>query len=280
MRIVATGYASLDYAVRLDRAPQVDRTATILSRAPDWPRLGGSPAYVCAALVAAGAGGATPVSWIGDDADGQRYLEALRERGVPTDGVATRPGRTPACILAYEPAGGCHCFYDPGLSAPGELDDVQRALIAEAECLCLTVGPAGATREALRLARPWAQVVWAVKADRRATPPELAAELAARADVVVHSRGETAFVEEAFAAAPQRQVLRIETSGRDGVTLSQAGETEFFPVQPVDCEDATGAGDTFLGGFLAAFVARGESPGDAVAAGNRAARDLLSSRRP
>ena len=52
--IVVTGYASLDYAVRLDRAPRADRTATILSRPREWPRLGGSPAYVAGALVAAG----------------------------------------------------------------------------------------------------------------------------------------------------------------------------------------------------------------------------------
>ena len=41
-KVVVTGYASLDYAMRLDRAPQPDTTATILSRPFDWPRLGGS----------------------------------------------------------------------------------------------------------------------------------------------------------------------------------------------------------------------------------------------
>ena len=54
MSIVVTGYASLDYAVRLDRPPRPDPTATILSRPDEWPRLGGSPAYVAAALVEGG----------------------------------------------------------------------------------------------------------------------------------------------------------------------------------------------------------------------------------
>jgi hypothetical protein len=35
MTIVVTGYASLDYVVRLDSAPEPDRTATILSRAAE-----------------------------------------------------------------------------------------------------------------------------------------------------------------------------------------------------------------------------------------------------
>jgi hypothetical protein len=42
MSAVVTGYASLDYIVTLDRAPEPDRTATVLSRASEFPRLGGS----------------------------------------------------------------------------------------------------------------------------------------------------------------------------------------------------------------------------------------------
>ena len=38
--VAMTGYASLDYVVRLDRTPVADTTATILSRPLDWPRLG------------------------------------------------------------------------------------------------------------------------------------------------------------------------------------------------------------------------------------------------
>jgi hypothetical protein len=33
---VVTGYASLDYTVTLDRAPEPDRTATVLSRASEF----------------------------------------------------------------------------------------------------------------------------------------------------------------------------------------------------------------------------------------------------
>jgi sugar/nucleoside kinase (ribokinase family) len=43
-------------------------------------------------------------------------------------------------------------------------------------------------------------------------------------------------------------------------------------------EDATGAGDTFLGGFLASQIKDGERPEDAVAAGACAAREMLAAR--
>jgi ribokinase len=278
MSIVVTGYASLDYAVRLDRAAQPDRTATILSRPQEWPRLGGSPAYVAAALVRAGARDAAPVSWVGDDADGVRYRDGLVRLAVRADGVEARSGRTPICMLAYQPDGGCHCFYDPGLAQPPELGAGQRALVAAADCVCLTVGPTEATRAALALARPDATVVWAVKADRRAVPDDLAAALALRADVVVFSRGEAEFVARAVAAAPRnRPRLSVETRGREGVALDRGGALDIVPADPIEASDSTGAGDTFLGGFIAALVG-GAEPRDAASAGAAAARALLATR--
>ena len=150
MSVVVTGYASLDYAVRLDRPPRPDTTATILSRPDEWPRLGGSPAYVAAALVEGGVRDAIPISWVADDADGARYRTGLARCGVRTDGVALRSGRTPVCILAYQPDGACHCLYDPGLAEPIELDTAQRDLVAAADWVCLTIGPAEATRSRSR----------------------------------------------------------------------------------------------------------------------------------
>ena len=275
MSAVITGYASLDYAMRLDRAPEPDRTATILSRAAEFPRIGGSPVYVAAAMFAGGVRDATPVTWVGDDPQGQRYCDDLAALGLSADGVSVRPGRTPVCILAYQPDGGCHCFYHPSLPEPLGLDDRQRALIAAADLVCVTVGPKSATRDALTLMRPDATLVWAVKADRRAVPPDLAAALAARADILVSSRGEAKFVHEAFmrGRGGERDALRIETRGGEGVAFSRGDGETMLSAEPVEAGDTTGAGDTFLGGFLAAW-----GNGDverAVKSGMAAARALL-----
>jgi ribokinase len=279
MSIVVTGYASLDYVVRLDSAPEPDRTATILSRAAAWPRLGGSPAYVAAALVAGGAHDAAPISWVGDDAEGARYRDGIEALGVRTDGIRVRPGRTPISILAYGPDGRCHCLYDPVLTAEADLDEGQRALIAAAKAICVTVGPTKASWEALRLARPDATLVWAVKADPRAVPPDLKAALAARADIVVFSQGEAGFAAEASATAmkPARRRIDIETRGRNGVAFMRDGAQRVFPVAPIEAEDSTGAGDTFIGGFLAAWMKRAD-PEEAVRAGVGTVVALLISR--
>ncbi len=280
MSIVVTGYASLDYAVRVDSPLRPDRTTTILYRPARWPRLGGSPSYVAAALVASGAGDAAPISWVGDDAEGERYREGLEEFGVRTDGIAVRPGRTPICILAYEPDGRCHCLYDPGGTASADLDEPQRALLRDAEAICVAVGPTSATWEALRLVRPDAALLWAIKADRRAVPPSLAAALAARADLVVFSKGEAEFAAEAFAVAGARarNRLTVETRGREGVTFMLNGVRHTVPIDPIETDDSTGAGDTFIGGFLAAWL-KAADPEPAIKSGVEAARTLLLSRR-
>ena len=277
--VAITGYASLDYVVRLDRTPVADTTATILSRPRDWPRLGGSPAYVASAMVAAGVD-ATPISWVADDDDGGLYCDALVSRGVSDEGMAVWPGRTPVCVLAYQPDGGCHCFYHPALTEAPTLDAHQLELVSEARWVCLTVGPVEATRQALAAIRPDARLVWAVKADPRAVPPDLAAAICARADVVTASRAEATFLAKALAAAgpPRRRRLILETRGAEGVAATRDGCVELFAVDPADAEDTTGAGDTFLGGFLASLVAGNEALNEAIAAGARAARQMLVAR--
>ncbi len=278
--IAVTGYASLDYAFRLDRNPVADTTATILSRPREWPRLGGSPAFIASAMVAAGVQNVTPISWVADDPDGRLYCDALARRRVSVEGVAVRPGRTPICILAYQPDGGCHCFYHAALVEPLTLDARQLRLVAEARWVCLTVGPADATAQALAATRPDARLVWAVKADPRAAPAELAAAIAARADIVAASRGEAGFVAAAIAAAKpsERRRLIVETRGAAGVALTQEGRVSVVPAEPLSAEDTTGAGDTFLGGFLATLIAGVERPEEAAAAGMRAAREMLVTR--
>jgi ribokinase len=275
VKIVVTGYASLDYAVRLDSPALPDHTATILSRPSEWPRLGGSPAYLGAALAASGVGEVALVSWVGDDAEGARYCEGLRTLGLETEGVNTRPGRTPVCLLAYQPDGGCLCLYDPGLAPPIALSPIQRALIAAADVLCVTVGPADGPRVAVALSPPCAKLVWAVKADSRATPPDLAEALAARANIVVHSRGERDFVAAADVTA---DAIQIETRGPEGVAIYAGGIQRVITAAPLAVEDSTGAGDTWTGGFLAAYLVRGMTLADAAQAGAACARAMLTAR--
>ena len=276
--VAITGYASLDYVLRLEGAPRPNETV-IGARAGLWPRLGGSPAYVARALTRAGIR-ATPITWVADDLDGTRYAAALACENVPTEGIArTLAGNTPACILAYGPAGECFCLYIPEAGRTAGLGDSQRNILRAAEWVCLTVGPAEANRAALAAIAPHQRLAWVVKGDADAFPPALRADLAARADLIVHSRGERAFVAEALAAASRPGRMLVETLGAEGASVTVDGVTALVaPEATVAAADPTGAGDPFVGGLLAALLAAPEDAAAAVRAGQRAAHDMLRAR--
>ena len=282
-RIAITGYASLDHVALLDGVPSPGRTTTILERPENaWPRLGGSPAYVAAALVANGIADAFPVSWIGADEAGESYRRQLALRHIPDHGLAVVEGaRTPIAILAYEPAGGCLCLYHPGMPTISGLTARQTDLIAGADWACITIGPPGVTEAVLQELGERTRLAWVVKHDPRALSPALAARIAARADLICCSQGESAFLKEALDTAGQGRAGRIviETHGRSGALIMSGGREHFVETAAIQVTDPTGAGDTFAGGVLAA-LAKGEP--DLVAmveAGHRAARALLDGRR-
>jgi ribokinase len=277
-RVAITGYASLDHVVDLEGALAADRT-TIARRSVDgWGRPGGSPSYVGRAMAAEGVADVALISWVGDDALGQSYRKALEREGLSLEGVETRPGRTPVAILAYQPDGACFCMYDPGIDFATDISARQRAISAAADWICATVGPPLATRSILAAARTEAHVVWAVKNDPHSVPPDLVALLAARADVISHSRGEAEFVDAALAAAPPRERLVVETLGAEGARAIWQGQSIFVRAEAAPAADPTGAGDAFVGGLIAGLIERGDDPAAAIGRASASARRLLLAR--
>ncbi len=61
------------------------------------------------------------------------------------------------------------------------------------------------------------------------------------------------------------------TMGKDGTMVAVPGERRLIPARPVEAVDATGAGDTFDGAFLAEWLRNGRDPFAAAAYANAAA---------
>ncbi len=282
-RIAITGYASLDHVAMLDGVPRPGVTTTILDRPQHaWPRLGGSPAYVAAALVANGVPDAVPVSWIGADDAGEDYRRQLAQWHIPVEGIAVVDGaRTPMAILAYEPEGGCVCLYHPGMPKTLALTSVQENLIAAADWVCITIGPPAAAEAVLATIGDKAKLAWIVKHDPRAMSLDLATRIAERADLIFCSKAEASFLQDALGAAARDKPgpIIIETHGGSGALIKSGEGERFVAAVAMSVSDPTGAGDTFAGGVLAA-IAKGETdPTAIVEAGHRAARMLLDGRR-
>jgi len=280
--VAVTGYASLDYVVQLNAPPRPNQTSLIVSRPSEaWPRLGGSPSYIVPALARAGVAAATMITWVGADEQGAQYLRFLDDAGLSTAGVSRAlPGPTPVCILAYDPAGACYCFYEAAGGRGVSFDAGQLALIDSADWVCAAAQPTAASRDVLARVKPGQRLAWAVKADADAFPLDVRRDFAARADLIVHSRGERPFVEAALAEAGPGRPGRIlvETRGSDGAQFTIGGRSVDVPTERIATADPTGAGDTFIGGLIAALIKDPNDPVAAIHAAGAAARVMLTAR--
>jgi sugar/nucleoside kinase (ribokinase family) len=300
--VAVLGYASADRCVALSALPAPDTTAIVRRLSRPWPRLGGCGPQIAIRLARLGVP-ATCLTWVGPDELGEALLAQLRESGASADGVVVAGTRTAESYIVYDEDGRAVCLYDPGdahrgMSVAGPssaaakpspattespppaaphsaaLTAAQRAAVASASVVCLTVAPAAPTRAALDATRADARVVWSVKADPDAYPDDLVARLLARADVVAWSEAEREFV----AGRPREDALVLETRGARGVAWRQGGRSGELAAPPVRVADTTGAGDAFVAGVIAQLERdAGDAPA-AVAAGIESSRALLEER--
>lgn len=274
--VLVAGFATLDYVARAEGDFRGRGTLLMRQGAEDaWPRAGGAALYASAALARAGVR-ASPLTWIGDDADGRAYRETCVRSGLALDAVAVTPGApSTRCLLIYNADGTYGCLLRPG---PAELTEAQLRLAGEASWLTVAAGPPILLERLLDAVSPATRLAWIAKDDPACFTPALVKRLTTRADVVFCNAGERAWLEAGRAdAAPAGQVL-FETRGADGVWVEEGGEAFTLPVSPLTVDDATGAGDTFAGAALAVLV-DGGSARSAAKAGIAAAHALLSARR-
>lgn len=263
--LVVSGYASVDYAMRLAPFEGPDATTIVRSRADEWPRYGGIAHVTRAAARAAGGEvRVAALSWVGADAEGAAWVRAVATDDVDVAGVARSGTRSPSAHLLYPEGDGTICLFDPGdCHAPG-LTDAQRGVLARADAVVVTIGPEEATREILRLVPAQCLVFWIVKQDPASLTGALASELAARARVITLSDGERGYI-DTIAAAASAGTDVIVTRGSEGAELYRVragGRLDALgtvPATPVADVDTTGAGDTFSG-TLAALVAGDAAP--------------------
>lgn len=294
MTVAVIGYASLDFSTSVRDFRGVDATSIlqrgIMSAEPD----AGGIAHIVRAAARAGAP-TTAVSWVGDDRFGALWAEAIATAGSSDAGVSVLGDRSPNSTLIHIGTGGTICLFDPGACTPERLSEAQRAVLRDSAWVVLTVAPRAVVAEVLDLLPDDTGLIWAVKHDDAAYTPESIERILARADVVSFSAAERAYV-SAPGLSPEQRVrpgaLVVETRGPAGVAWSFGSalgpdRADSMPVEPIEAENTTGAGDTFVGALAAGFAAGGgraaRSDADVralVATASAAAGALLRSRIP
>ena len=276
---VVSGYASVDYPVRLPAALRGEQTATVHALSGDgWPRPGGAALYVARCLADAGQRGVA-IATVGQDANGALYLEACRSSRVELTALnVTAEARTPWCMLLYHDDGEYTCLIDRGDVDRQTLTQAQRLVLGAAEFVCVAAGAAATSAAVLDCISSEAPLAWIAKRDPVCFPESLAQRLAQRADFIFCNAAERSAVDIARAGGARTGQAIIETRGAQGVRLEQGGAAIDIATESLRVRDATGAGDTLAGGVIANLLVGNSDLERAVRDGVGAARRLLLSR--
>jgi ribokinase len=199
-----------------------------------------------------------PVSFVGcvgDDDYGRRARAVLAAEGIDTTNLRTvRDTTTGVAMIMVESSGQNSIALDSGANAAlsAEQVSVAAATIQRAALLvCQLESPLPAVKRAIELAHAAGVPVLLNPAPAQRIPPELLA----RVTVIVPNESETA---------------ALVTLGADGVHVADDRGHRRMPAVTVQAIDSTGAGDTFIGAFVAALF-RGADLFGAVDFAQRAA---------
>lgn len=234
--VTVVGSINLDLIATAERLPTAGETigGAVLSEQP-----GGKGANQAAAAARLG-GSARMVGAVGNDASGQRMLEALAVAGVDTSDVAVLPEATGTALIVVDREGENQIVVCPGANSHLSLDGVE-------------FGPDGAVLCQLEVGLPVAleaarksQGFFALNA---APAMDLPAELLERCDLVIVNESEYALI-PALASAK----LVAVTYGGDGSAMFEYGrKVAETPSVAVTVANTVGAGDAFCAALVLAL---------------------------
>lgn len=270
--VIVIGSINVDLVVAADRLPRPGET---ILGGRFAVHDGGKGANQAVAAVRAGAR-VTMIGAVGIDAYGDRSVASLEADGIDVTRVRRLQGEpTGVAIIAVGPRGENQIVVAPGANGVVELDDADRAAIAEADVLLTNHEiPAAASLDALRAAKAGGVTSILNPAPARA----LSADVLTLGPILTPNEHEliVAIGNDETGAALDELAARhrgpiVVTQGPAGALLVDGGRRERFDGRPApQVVDTTGAGDTFCG-VLAAWMADDRPLEEAIVAANAAA---------
>lgn len=274
-RLTAAGYISVDYTARINVLPHRDDRITA---AGIDKSLGGPATNV--AVMAAGLGGRWMVDCelmtvLGEDVDSDWALAELTSKGVSTAAVRRRQsGRLSRCIVLVEPAGNRTIINEPFTLEASEVEAYLGRTHAPGRrhCLHLEGYQVDALAAAVSAHRKRGGIAsmhaTGIPAAWRTRDGFLA--LAKRFDILFLNREAARDimgfrgpdmalarrVSHLYSALTESETCRLVvlTLGSLGAAVFERGTAYLVPAPHVDPIDTTGAGDTFVGVFLAVWL--------------------------
>jgi len=259
-RVLVAGSANLDFVVRAPHTPAPGETV-LGGQLQTFP--GGKGANQAVASARAGGAPTSMLVALGDDPQGARLRDSLREAGVALVEKRVAGGASGVAFICIADSGENSIVVAPGTNE----------LLADEDLPPLH----GISHLLLQLETPLASVTaWAERARadgvtvvlNAAPARKLSARLLAAVDILVVNEGELAMlagdITDLEAALRRLPVpCAIVTLGRDGCVVRDGEAILRQAAFGVDAVDTTAAGDTFCG-VLVAALARGQALAEAL----------------
>ncbi|MCU4719449.1 carbohydrate kinase family protein [Halapricum hydrolyticum] len=247
-RILCAGHANWDVTLRVDRLPQPDDEARIVSQ----HQSGGGSAANAAAVLAQLHADATLLGSVGPDEHGRDIRAELTALGVETRFLETVGTETTVKYLVVDRTGEVFMLGNEGANEAFVVDTAVSEEFEQIDHLHLT---SQRPETALELAQQAAERDVSVSFDpgRRVADREYEPVLE-RADLLFVTEREFESIE-----TDRPGQTMVVKRGAKGAQLREGDRTVSHPGFEVDVVDTAGAGDAFAGGFLAA---RGTRPAE------------------
>lgn len=258
------GYAGVDRIIRIDRPASPGQTSIILNADNRRVTYGGNGSNVAVCMGRLGCR-PTPLMRVGEDWEALGYRRMLEDSGVDLCGITVvKDETTSICHLIEDQENNHLTMTYPGAMnahyAPKELDD---ELFRRAKYGLITV----ATRPDVELFFRKAQkhglpIVFGVRVDMESFPLPIFEQILLNAEIIFMNDVERQFIENQLSLRSitalfdrGRTQIIANTLGRGGSVIYEraASGVRRTHVPAVKCRrviDATGAGDSYIAGFL------------------------------
>ena len=262
-KIINFGSINIDHVYRV---PHLVKPGETLSSLDLVTGLGGKGANQSVAIARAG----VSVAHVGRVFKGDRWaVELLASTGVDTDNIALIEGASGHAIIQVDDQGENAIVLHGGANQSFSIADIESALNHNQQARYLLMqNETNLLAEAFELAQAKGIKIVLNPAPMTDNIKDLPL---AKLDTLIVNQGEAEalcgaadidqMTQQMAALAPQTRV--VVTLGGDGAMLLAIGEVTHINSPSVDVVDTTGAGDTFVGYFLAG-VAEGMNDHDAL----------------
>lgn len=259
-----------------------DQLGVPLAQVQSWTKYpGGAPANVACGLVKLGITSAF-IGRLGTDANGQALRSVLAEVGVNLDGLQMDQQRPSRLVYVTRSLDGDRQFAGFGDYGSGDFADtavqgeaIPSSLVTNAQylvmgtCALAYAGSRGATERLVELAQAhgvkifldinWRPVFWPDEQEGR----RQIEAIVPHADIVKCTDEEGLWLFDTQEPGEIQQKLPhaqgvLVTAGEKGCTYSLGNLTGSVPAFLVPVQDTTGAGDSFVAGFLQQWLTHGQ----------------------